>query len=152
MLIDGSYGKLFYNTHSHSDTINRLVQEGKTVVADRYAYSGVTYTHAKGIDLDWCKSSDKGLPNPNLVLLLTAPIEALATRGDFGEERYENEAFLAKVKIAYDKLIENNWTIIDADGTMEEVKKRLEDATLDYLTNNQGVEVKNNLFMNSGTD
>ena len=32
-----------------------LLQENKWILADRYSYSGIAYTAAKGIDYDWCK-------------------------------------------------------------------------------------------------
>lgn len=43
------------------------LNSGKTIVADRYAFSGVAYTSAKGIDLEWCKEGDTGLPAPDKV-------------------------------------------------------------------------------------
>lgn len=39
------------------------LRAGKTLVIDRYAFSGVAYTAAKalpGLDLDWCKAPDAG--------------------------------------------------------------------------------------------
>lgn len=47
-------------------------------VCDRYAYSGVAFSSAKGLDLDWCKACDKGLPAPDCVIYLDMPIEAAA--------------------------------------------------------------------------
>lgn len=33
------------------------LREGITLVIDRYSYSGVAFSAAKGLDLDWCKVS-----------------------------------------------------------------------------------------------
>ena len=42
-----------------SAALEAALAAGTTVVCDRYAYSGVAFTAAKGIpglDLDWCKA------------------------------------------------------------------------------------------------
>lgn len=31
------------------------LQSGITVIVDRYAYSGVAFSSAKGLDIEWCK-------------------------------------------------------------------------------------------------
>jgi Thymidylate kinase. len=41
----------------------------------------------QGLDLEWCKSPDVGLPCPDAVLFLTMDEEAAAERGGFGQER-----------------------------------------------------------------
>ena len=48
------------------DTLN----EGKNVILDRYVYSGVVYSAAKGLDLNWCLNPDKGLPKPDLLFYI----------------------------------------------------------------------------------
>lgn len=73
---------------------------GTTLVVDRYAYSGVAYSAAKGaqgMDLDWCRAADAGLPAPDLVVFLHISREAAAARAGFGEERYEKQEFQDKV-------------------------------------------------------
>ena len=70
------------------------------MVVDRYAYSGVAYSAAKGIpgmELDWCKAPDKGLPAPDKVFYLQLDHATAAARGGYGEERYEKQAFQEKV-------------------------------------------------------
>ena len=62
------------------------------------AFSGIAYTGAKGLDLDWCAAPDAGLPAPDLVLYLEVPVEVAEQRGEYGEERYEKREFQAKVR------------------------------------------------------
>jgi thymidylate kinase len=72
-------------------------------VCDRYAYSGVAYTAAKerpGLDIEACRLPDRGLPAPDLVLLLDLPQAAAAAREGFGEERYERAEFQQRVRAA----------------------------------------------------
>ena len=40
--------------------IREKLQKGEIIIIDRYAYSGVAYSVAKGLDLEWCKSPDRG--------------------------------------------------------------------------------------------
>lgn len=67
--------------------------KGKHIVCDRYAYSGVAFSAAKGLSLDWCKKTDVGLPKPDLVIFLKGSMDELSKRGDYGAERYENQRF-----------------------------------------------------------
>jgi len=40
--------------------MNDHLEKGITIICDRYWYSGVAYSLAKGMDFEWCLSSDKG--------------------------------------------------------------------------------------------
>lgn len=74
---------------------------GTTLVVDRYAYSGVSYSAAKGVpgmDIEWCRNPDIGLPAPDLVVYLRVTNAVAAARSGFGEERYEKAEFQDKVR------------------------------------------------------
>lgn len=50
-----------------------LLLRGTHLVLDRYVYSGVAYSAAKGIpgmDRSWCAASDSGLIAPDAVIFL----------------------------------------------------------------------------------
>ncbi len=81
-----------------------MLNEGVNIVMDRYAYSGVAYSAAKGLDLDWCKAPDHGLPEPDIVLFVDLPPEVAAARAGYGEERYEPLEFQVKVRKMFDQL------------------------------------------------
>lgn len=65
--------------------------DGKTVICDRYAYSGVAFSSAKTEDdrssvgedltIDWCKAPDVGLPAPDTVIFLDLSQEEAVKRG-----------------------------------------------------------------------
>ncbi len=95
--------------------------DGITLVVDRYVYSGAAFTSAKGIDLDWCKAPDEGLPVPDKVIYL----EMDGYRDGFGDERYETVEFQHRVKKKFDTMREEWWTIVDASGTVDEVHERI---------------------------
>lgn len=48
------------------------LEKGITIICDRYWYSGVAYSLAKGMDFEWCLSSDKGELEPDLIIYLKA--------------------------------------------------------------------------------
>ena len=89
---------------------------GTTVLCDRYAFSGVAFSTAKGLPLAWCRAPDVGLPAPDLTLFLDLSPEAAASRGGYGEERYEKEALQARVRTLFTSLgaETRGWVTIDA--------------------------------------
>ncbi|KAM3134147.1 hypothetical protein pb186bvf_013768 [Paramecium bursaria] len=71
------------------------LNQGINIVCDRYAFSGVAFSAAKGLDINWCKSSDTNLPRPDITFFLQAPLKLLSSKAEFGGERYENIGFQA---------------------------------------------------------
>ena len=68
-----------------------------------------------------------GLPSPDVVLFLDMTIEQAKERGQFGEERYEKEAFQRTVRQRFQELMEAEgsnvpWVVVDAARTMDEVE------------------------------
>jgi len=77
--------------------IEHILSSGTTIVCDRYAYSSVAYSCAKGLDMEQCKLGDVGLPAPDVVIVLVIDPEEAARRGSqYGNERYENIEFQKK--------------------------------------------------------
>ncbi|CAO1629075.1 unnamed protein product [Parajaminaea phylloscopi] len=108
-------------------------EEGRVVVADRYAWSGVAYSRAKGLPLKWLLAPEVGLPAPDITLFLSLSPEIAAQRGGYGEERYEKEDVQRKVRGAFAEVQEMvlaadtatarlpSWKRIDAGRTQDEV-------------------------------
>ena len=120
------------------------LESGKNVVMDRYAFSGVAFSSAKpGMSVEWCAEPDAGLPMPDVLLFMELSPERAATRGGFGEERYENPAFQEAVRGAFAALQqrmagvvgggEGWWCNVDAWGRVEEVGGRVEAAVAPIL-------------------
>jgi dTMP kinase len=109
--------------------IEELLTEGRSIVCDRYAYSGVAFSGAKdGLSVDWCMSSDRGLPRPDVVIYLDLPIEQAMLRGEYGAERYEKEDFQRKVDANFKALqvnAEENWNIVDASKPIDELHSEI---------------------------
>lgn len=112
-----------------SESIIKAINEGKTVIVDRYVYSGMVFSRAKGLGRDWCCAPDEGLPAPDLVIYLDLSSEEAKKRGGYGQERYEQTEFQDKVRRFYDRLSIASplWKTLDAsrpkDQLHEEIKK-----------------------------
>ena len=101
---------------------------GTTLIVDRYSYSGIAYSAAKGLDLEWCKVPEKGLLKPDLVVYLSLTEEAMTRRGGFGDERYETSELQRKVNAVFQKLIEEPlWQVINADKTEDKLSDELKE-------------------------
>lgn len=111
------------------NNILKDLNDGITIICDRYFASGVAFTAAKGYDMDWCLAPDRGLPAPDVVLFLDLDAEEQQRRGGFGEERYEVSSFQKTVREKFLELIQSmntvNWKVMDAKGTTDEVFDRL---------------------------
>ncbi|XP_020642010.1 thymidylate kinase [Pogona vitticeps] len=109
--------------------IKEKLNQGVTLVVDRYAFSGVAFTGAKeNFSLEWCKQPDVGLPKPDLVLFLHLNTSEAAKRGDFGNERYENSCFQEQVLQCFYSLMKDkslNWKVIDASKSIEDLHKEI---------------------------
>nr|QES95437.1 thymidylate kinase [Philasterides dicentrarchi] len=108
--------------------IKQKLNEGKFIILDRYAYSGVAFSSAKGLDLQWCKSSDVGLPKPDLTFFLSADEGVTSNRADFGEEVYEKKEFQEKVKQKFEILKKSEGFIeINANQSIELISEQIYD-------------------------
>ncbi|EOR04121.1 hypothetical protein E3P92_00064 [Wallemia ichthyophaga] len=100
------------------DTLNG----GTTIIADRYAYSGVAYSVAKGLNYNYCKNPDKGLPKPDKVFFLDLPPLLAQQREDYGEERYESLEIQTRVRSAFVQLLQDNQYIHKLDVTRQSIE------------------------------
>lgn len=93
------------------DEMLSALKSGKILVVDRYSYSGVAYTAAKGVDESWCREPEKGLLKPDCVIFLASDINMIENRKDFGQEVYETSEFQASVRNIYLKMKEDDWNV-----------------------------------------
>ena len=122
------------NRWEEKELIQTALSQGTTLVLDRYAYSGVAFTTAKGVNLDWCKGPDRGLPRPDLILFLNLQPNRAQAREDYGKERYEQNDFQAKVRDVFLQLQEPNWKVIDAGQNVESVEEEVREAVRERLS------------------
>ncbi|KAH0785609.1 Thymidylate kinase [Histomonas meleagridis] len=118
-----------------ADKIKDTLENGTSIICDRYWYSGTAYDVAKGLPLEWCKATDMGLPKPDLVFFIDSNPELLAKREGYGDERYDKLEFQKKVRDAYLELREDNWILIDGNKTLNEVRDEVCHAARSFLEN-----------------
>ncbi|XP_001652904.2 thymidylate kinase [Aedes aegypti] len=122
------------NRWEAKNEMERLLRSGVTLIVDRYSYSGVAFSAAKGLNMDWCKAPETGLPKPDLVLLLTLTAEAMAKRGGFGQERYEVPELQKKVMEKFQTLKDDSyWKVVDADKKEDALSLELCEMVLDSM-------------------
>nr|POE72890.1 isoform 2 of thymidylate kinase [Quercus suber] len=129
------------NRWERAGMIKDLLNQGTSVVIDRYYYSGCVYSAAKqnpAMDLAWCRSPDVGLPRPDLCLFLDIAAEEAAKRGGFGAERYEKQEMQDRVRALFATLRSHSdeaedITVIDAGRSAEEVEMSIQEA-IDDMT------------------
>ena len=113
--------------------IQNTLLAGEHIVCGRYAYSGVVYSAAKGLDRKWCKSPDIGLIEPDLVIYLKVDPTICSTRNEYGNERYEKEQFQQTVKEQFEQLFEEdqykNIKVIDGTKSIEEISQEIAEIT-----------------------
>ncbi|KAK6153141.1 hypothetical protein DH2020_012780 [Rehmannia glutinosa] len=109
------------------------LRSGTTLIIDRYSFSGVAFSSAKGLDVEWCKAPEAGLLAPDLVVYLDISPEKAAERGGYGGERYEKLEFQKKVAQSYKTLCDATWKIVDATLSMEDVEKQLRQIVMDCM-------------------
>lgn len=131
-LSDEAIHRLFSaNRWQATQSIIAALNEGTSIVCDRYAFSGVAYSSAKGLDLAWCKGPDRGLPLPDGVFFLHIDEKVGASRANFGDERYENAAMQAGVRAKF-RLEEIragvNWNDVDGAREISVIQREIADA------------------------
>eukprot|EP00048_Salpingoeca_helianthica_P021564 m.13076 g.13076 ORF g.13076 m.13076 type:complete len:211 (+) comp6121_c0_seq1:27-659(+) len=111
------------NRWEKKEEMLQKLRAGVTLVLDRYAFSGVAFTAAKGLSIDWCRTPDAGLPAPDLLLHFVLPVAEAQQRGGYGEERYEKAEFQARVQDKFKELYASMQcvpaTIVDVSGLDE---------------------------------
>lgn len=117
--------------------MKKKLEQGTTLVVDRYSFSGVAYTSAKpGFSVDWCKQPEVGLPKPDLVMFLKLSPAQAALRGQYGQERYETSTFQQAVQERFDQLMDDptvNWQVIDASRDEENITSDITKRSMDVI-------------------
>ncbi|MGH9160495.1 MAG: dTMP kinase [Vicinamibacteraceae bacterium] len=105
--------------------IEAWLSEGTHVICDRYMASSVAYGEAQGLDPTWLRDIQRFLPQPDVTMLLDITPSVAALRKQQGRDRFEADlALLERVRESYLRQArEDNWIIVDASQSKEEVAK-----------------------------
>lgn len=109
--------------------MDKLNDENKVIISDRSFISSLAYQEPK----EWIDEINKYAKKPDLVLLLDLDVATSVKRCD-GEDSFENEEFLNKVKENYlDVIKEFNYEIIDANNGINKVSSDIKKAVSSYV-------------------
>lgn len=120
--------------------IRSAIEEGFTVVIDRYHYSGIVYSAAKDkvdLSLKWARDPEIGLPRPDVCVFLDIAPEVAAKRGNFGREKYETSAMQKRVRELFYELMGTSdgldIRVVDAGRSVEEVEQDIIERVNDVM-------------------
>lgn len=116
------------NRWEKSEFIKQCLQQNKTLILDRYYYSGIAYST---LDVDKCVS-DRGLPEPDIVFYMDIEPESIAKRSGFGSEKYETIEKQKKVKQRFMYQKQSNWVILDAELPAQQIHEIIESYILKF--------------------
>jgi dTMP kinase len=94
-----------------------ILNSKEIILCDRYTLSGLVYSLANGLDEEWCKKSDEGLPEPVMIFYLNYTNPYFI---DANHEFYELLSFQNKVKLEYDKHL-SKCHVINCDEKSEQI-------------------------------
>jgi len=120
----------------HMPRLKKWLEEKRTVIADRYAYSNLAYQLANGTDYRYLIALDKDLTFPDLVFFIDVDVDEVIKRMDNSRKRdkYEsNKEYLEKVLENYRCMSDGSievfgqakWIRIDGSKSIEEVHKEI---------------------------
>ncbi len=121
------------NRWENKDAIIRRLGGVDFLVTDRYYPSNLAYGFARGLDLNWLATLDRGLPKPDAVVVLDVPVRASFSRKARGRDLQESDrALLLRVRRSYLRLARKyHWRVVNGAGppasVHEEVWKSLGD-------------------------
>ncbi len=103
------------------------LQDGKTVICDRYWPSTVIYGHASGLDPEWLKEVNSHFPVPDVMMYLIPPFATCMERigHRMKTDVFEGEVIQKKVHDIYVRMTKNHPHVIDSSGPRAETAKQV---------------------------
>ncbi len=109
------------------DEINEALAQGSVVIMNRYYQSNLVYGTVNGLEMEWLRNLDKGLPKEDLVILLDVRPDDSFSRKRENRDRFEkNLEFAQKITEAYRRLAgELGWQVVDASLHKQQVHQEI---------------------------
>jgi dTMP kinase len=110
--------------------LERLLSNSDALIVNRYTGSNYAYGMSNGLDLEWLVNLERGLPQPDLTLVLDAPPAKIAPRRGERKDTYErNQELQEKVRGAYLTLAKKfGWVVVSAEGGVDETGRAVKGA------------------------
>ncbi len=118
------------NRWEKKSEIERLREQNKIIILNRYYQSNLVYGLANDMDYDWLVNLDKGLPLEDIVIVLDIDPVISYKRGvdnDFILDEFEkNKNFLEKARKNYIDLAKKfNWNVINSNSDTNSILKSI---------------------------
>ena len=119
--------------HLESEIIPAL-NEGTTVICDRYVFSSLAYQGASGISLDWIETINKAIIYPDLAIFIDVEPEKSMRRLNSKKSLMENLQTQIKVRDIYLKFVEDKkLTLVNGDNPKTKVTEDLFSIVKNYF-------------------
>jgi dTMP kinase len=106
--------------------IKSWINDGYIVIADRYVPSGIVYGLANGLELEWMLNLEKGLPTPDLIIVVDVSVNIVFDRETSRDVYERNKPFLTRVRKEYLRLAQIfNWAVVDGRRVKHEVSNQI---------------------------
>lgn len=110
------------------------LDEGKTVVSDRYVFSSLAYQGAAGLDLDWIEKVNAQAVCPDLAIFIDVDPETVVRRLKKKKSVMENLQTQRRVCEVYLKYVERGRLVrIDGNKSKREVARDLFNLVKEFL-------------------
>jgi dTMP kinase len=111
------------NRWEKAKEIGDSLLENNVVIMNRYYQSNLVYGMVNGLDMEWLRNLDRGLPKEDLVILLDVnPADSFSRKKERRDKFEENMEFAIKITETYRRLAkEFGWIIVNASRHKQQV-------------------------------
>lgn len=105
------------NRYERKQDLQRWLDGGLILVADRYLASSIAYGEAQGLEADWLTHAQKFLPPASLTIMLDIAPETAVERKAVDRDRYERDlAMQHRVRESYSRqAAAGGWIVLDGE-------------------------------------
>ena len=111
------------NRYEFRGRIETWLAAGDIVICDHYLASSIAYGEAQGLDPAWVADVQRGLPQPDLTIVLDIAPETSLRRKQAARDKFERDLpLLSRVRESYRRQAAGpGWTLIDGEQGKDEV-------------------------------
>lgn len=134
------------------DTIRPLIEEGKTVIADRYILSSLAYQGLEIDDINWLMEINSKALEPDLTIMIDVSAEVAKQRIEENRvktEIYETKKQLSRVRSQYKKCVRKlkndgyDVRIVDGEQSKDKVNQQILRHVWDKIFEGEQVSLDN---------
>ena len=114
------------NRWEKKEDIESMVENGTTVIMNRYWQSNLIYGAASGMDTGWLLRLDKGLPREDLVIVILVNPDVTNKRTETPDSFESDQKLAASAYKYYLKFAKQfKWKVIDGSKSKEQVHQEI---------------------------